>query len=36
MIMSKARSVSLVLMPVAVMRSIGVSRRSTSSTLGWL
>jgi len=34
--MSKSYSASLVLIPVRVMRSIGVARLSTSRTLGWL
>jgi len=36
MMMSNSNSASLVLMPVAVTRSIGVSVMSTSVTLGWL
>jgi hypothetical protein len=34
--MSNANSLSLVLMPAGVIRSIGVSLMSTSSTLSWL
>ena len=33
---SKANSRSVVRRPVGVMRSMGVSRMLTSSTLGWL
>jgi len=36
MMMSNSCSRSLVLIPFAVMRSIGDSLMSTSSTLGWL
>jgi hypothetical protein len=36
MIMSNSRSTSVVSIPRGVMRSIGVSRTSTSRTFGWL
>jgi len=36
MMMSNSYSRSLVLRPVGVMRSIGVSLMSTSLTFGWL